>query len=43
MRFLFEIDSKDYIKNGEKAYRESVRGILIKEGKIGVMHSLKYD
>lgn len=43
MRFLFEIDSKDYIKDGEKAYRESVRGILIKEGKIGVMHSLKYD
>lgn len=43
MRELFTIDKKNYIENGTVGRRPSVRGIVIKDGKIAMMHSLKYD
>ncbi len=43
MRELFVIDKKNYIENGTIGRRPSVRGIIIKDGKIAMMHSLKYD
>lgn len=43
MRELFTIDMKNYKENGTVGKRPSVRGIIIKDGKIAMMHSLKYD
>jgi 8-oxo-dGTP pyrophosphatase MutT (NUDIX family) len=43
MRELFTIDLKNYKENGIVGKRPSVRGIIIKDGKIAMMHSLKYD
>ena len=43
MRELFTIDLKIYKENGTVGKRPSVRGIIIKDGKIAMMHSLKYD
>lgn len=43
MRILFEIDTKDYDINGTSFSRPSARGIIIKDGKIAMIHSLKYD
>lgn len=43
MRELFTIDKKNYIENGTVGRRPSVRGIVIRDGKIAMMHSLKYD
>ena len=43
MRELFTIDKKNYIENGTVGRRPSVRGIIVKDGKIAMMHSLKYD
>lgn len=43
MRMLFEMDLKDYDENGTRYVRPSVRGIIIKDGKIALVHSLKYD
>ena len=43
MRELFTIDLKNYKENGTVGKRPSVRGIIIKGGKIAMMHSLKYD
>ena len=43
MRELFTIDLKNYKENGTVGKRPSVRGIIIKDGKIAMMHSLKYD
>lgn len=43
MRDLFTIDMKNYDKNGSVGKRPSVRGIIIKDGKIAMMHSVKYD
>lgn len=43
MRELFIIDKKNYKKNGTIGRRPSVRGIIIKDGKIAMIHSLKYD
>jgi len=43
MRELFRIDKKNYIENGTVGTRPSVRGIIIKDGKIAMMHSKKYD
>ena len=43
MRELFVIDKKNYIENGTVGRRPSVRGIIIRDGKIAMMHSLKYD
>ena len=43
MRTLFDLDKHDYITNGTKLIRPSVRGIIIKDNKIALVHSLKYD
>lgn len=43
MRILFEIDKKNYLENGTIGKRPSVRGIIIKDGKVAMMHSLKYN
>ena len=43
MKTLFEIDLKDYDKNAPRFERPSVRGIILKEEKIALVHSLKYD
>lgn len=43
MRELFTIDKKNYDENGTVGRRPSVRGIIIKDGMIAMMHSLKYD
>ena len=43
MRLLFEIDTKDYDPNGKAFVRPSVRGIIIRDGRIAMVHSLKYD
>ncbi len=43
MRLLFEIDTKDYDPCGKAYVRPSVRGIIIRDGKVAMVHSLKYD
>lgn len=43
MRLLFEIDKKDYGKNDTAFIRPSVRAIIIKDKKIAMIHSIKYD
>lgn len=43
MRLLFEIDTKDYDPYGTTAIRPSVRGIIIKDNRLAMIHSLKYD
>ena len=43
MRLLFEIDLKNYDKNGKAFKRPSSRAIIIKDNKIYMVHSLVYD
>lgn len=43
MRLLFEIDTKDYDKNGKAFIRPSARSIIIKDRKVAMVHSIKYD
>ena len=43
MRELFVLDKKNYDPNGTVGRRPSVRGIILKCGKIAMMHSRKYD
>lgn len=43
MRLLFALDKKDYKENGTSYARPSVRGIIIKDKKIAMIHSLKYN
>ncbi len=43
MRLLFTIDLKNYDPEGEAFVRPSVRGILIRNGKVAMVHSLRYD
>ena len=43
MRLLFEIDLKNYDKNGKAFVRPSARAIIIKDNKIYMVHSLLYD
>ena len=43
MRLLFEIDMKDYDPSAPVFVRPSVRGIIIRDGRVGLVHSLKYD
>lgn len=43
MRLLFEIDTKDYDENGKAFVRPSARSIIIKDGKVAMVHSIKYD
>lgn len=42
MRDLFTIDKKNYKDNGSIGKRPSVRGIILKDGKIAMIHSKKY-
>ena len=43
MRILFEIDKKDYNINGTSFIRPSARGIIIRNDRLAMVHSLKYD
>ena len=43
MRLLFELDLKNYDKNGKVFNRPSARSIIIKDKKIYMVHSLLYD
>ena len=43
MRLLFEIDTKDYDRNGVAFVRHSARCIHIKNGLAAMVHSVKYD
>lgn len=43
MREMFVLDKKNYNPNGSVGRRPSVRGIIIRDGKIAMMHSRKYN
>lgn len=43
MRLLFDLDNKDYDKCTHTYVRNSARSIIIKDRKIAMVHSLKYD
>ena len=43
MRLLFEMDKKDYESCTHRFVRNSARSIIIRDGKIAMIHSLKYD
>ena len=43
MRELAVYDYHNYPENGTVGKRPSVRGIIIRDGKIAMVHSLKYD
>ena len=43
MRLLFEMDLKDYSECTHTHVRNSARSIVIKDGKIAMVHSGKYD
>lgn len=43
MRLLFEMDAKNYDPNGTVLTRPSVRAIIIQNGMVAMVHSLKYD
>lgn len=43
MRLLFEIDAKDYKEGGKIFERPSVRAIILRDGKVGMVYSQKYD
>lgn len=42
MRLLFEIDAKNYDSKKNVFVRPSVRSIIIKNGKVGMLYSTKY-
>lgn len=43
MRLLFEMDKKDYAGCTHTYVRDSARSIIIADGKVAMVHSLKYD
>ncbi len=43
MRILFEMDKKDYSGCTHTFTRNSARSIIIRNGKVAMVHSLKYD
>lgn len=43
MRLLFSIDPKDYDQCTKTFVRNSARAIIIEDGKIAMVHSIKYD
>lgn len=43
MRTLFKIDTKDYNPDGRAFVRPSVRGIILRNRKVAMVHSIKYD
>ena len=43
MRLLFSIDMKNYRKDGITRVRNSVRGIIIRDNQIAMIHSRRFD
>ncbi|MCR4855047.1 MAG: NUDIX domain-containing protein [Erysipelotrichaceae bacterium] len=43
MRLLFEMDQKDHSQCTHTFRRDSARSIIIRDGRIAMVHSLKYD
>ena len=43
MEILFTLDSKDYDESIEVICRPSARGIIIKDGRVAMIHSALYD
>ena len=43
MRLLFEMDLKDHAQCTHSFIRNSARSIIVRQGKIAMIHSLKYD
>ena len=43
MRLLFEMDKHDYADCTHSFVRNSARSIIIRDGKVAMIHSLKYD
>lgn len=43
MRMLFEIDKHDYDPAAPRFVRPSVRGIIIRDGRLAMIHSLQLD
>ena len=43
MRLLFEMDKKDYAHCTHTFTRNSARSIIIRDGKVAMIHSAKYD
>ena len=43
MRLLFEMDKRDYSGCTHTYTRNSARSIIIRDGKVAMIHSLKYD
>ena len=43
MRLLFEMDLKDYDNCTHSFVRNSARSIIIRDGRVAMVHSLKYD
>ena len=43
MRLLFEMDKRDYDQCTHVFQRDSARSIIIKDGLLAMVHSLKYD
>ena len=43
MRLLFDMDKKDYDQCTQTFTRNSARSIIIKDNKVAMIHSLKYD
>ncbi len=43
MRLLFSIDTGDYNPDGTVLSRPSARGIIIRDGRVAMVHSLKFD
>ena len=43
MRILFEMDKKDYVPDGSVYSRPSARAVIIKDGKIAMVYSKKYN
>ena len=42
-RELFTLDKRDYAEGAKVVKRPSARGIAVKDGKVLLIHSLKYD
>lgn len=43
MRLLFEMDKRDYESCTHSFVRDSARSIIVSNGKLAMIHSLKYD
>ena len=43
MRRLFDIDKKDHSECTYEFRRDSARGIIVKDGRVAMIHSMKYD